>query len=110
MGSAGNERQGVAEARQGAVCNSMPHQGCAQATTHVLKGLFDTTIGMHKHPSTALPICSFASPTSSLCAHLRRLSMMNVPEVRVATPTTIQRISSMGKMHTKEMGMKAASA
>lgn len=110
MGSAGNERQGVAEARQGAACSSMPHQGCAQATAHMLKGLLHTTIGMHEHASTALPISSCASPTSSPCAYLRRLSMMNVPEVRVATPTTIQRISSMGKMQTKEMGMKAASA
>lgn len=37
-------------------------------------------------------------------------SMMKVPDVSVAAPTTAQRTVSSGTMQTREMGMKAASA
>lgn len=42
--------------------------------------------------------------------YLRRLSMMKVPEVRVAMPTSTHRTSSMGSTQTQEMGMKMARA
>lgn len=80
-------------------CSRLPG---SKSPSLLLDALASCALSRPRAPPTFAPAASWMGARSD--------SMMKVPDVSVAAPTTAQRTVSSGTMQTREMGMKAASA